>query len=70
MTTTTTTTTYCVVDAQGHHGDTIKVYRVSRSLAAARKFVAGSPLFSIVRNDGGWKKGTRISRATWLAYYR
>ena len=67
MTNTTTATTYCVVDAQGHHGDTIKVYRVSRSLAAARKFVAGSPLFAIVRNDG-WSKGQRISRAVSLSY--
>ena len=69
MTTTTNAPTYCVVDAQGHHGDTLKVYRVSRSLAAARKFIAGSPLFAIVRNDG-WRKGERISRAVSLSYVR
>lgn len=72
MTTTTTRTRYLVIDAPGHHGDWIRVYRVSATLDAARRYIAGSPLYAIAADTTGAyvAKGQRISRATPLHYVR
>lgn len=66
------TARYLVVDAPGHHGDKVKVYRVSRTVEAARRYVASSPLLAIARDLSGCstRKGSTIWRDVPLTFVR
>ena len=42
---------YLVIDAEGWHGDTIRVWASHETLAAARKDVCGRRAYRIVRGE-------------------
>ena len=64
-------TSYYVVDAPGYHGDWVRVYRVCRTLEAARKYIGRETMFGVVAAPtGSYAKREMISRAVSLSYVR
>jgi hypothetical protein len=51
---------YLVIDAEGWHGDTIRVWASHETLAAARKDVSGRRAYRIVRGEG--REGETVTR--------
>lgn len=55
---------YYVLDAPGHYGDEIRVYRACKTLRAAQRFARGYPMLAIATAPtlATRRKGDRIWR--------